>query len=145
MTNGRRGQGQRGWWGERGWRQVGAAGHWEREKERRGGRGSGGDEGWRQGKKQRGCRGRKRTRGRGGADPRHEAVREMARDSRMQRERQGETPREGETGSERTEVGGVGGTEMVASGGQGERGGGRVWRAQKDGEARAQIGTGKDH
>ena len=78
MTNGRRGQGQRGWWGERGWRQVGAAGQWEREKERRGGRGSGGDEGWRQGKKQRGCRGRKRTRGRGGADPRHEAVREMA-------------------------------------------------------------------
>lgn len=73
-------------------------------------------EGWRQGKEQRGCRGRKRTRGRGGVDPGHETGRETARDSGTQRERQGETPREGETDSERTEMGGVGGTETGAGG-----------------------------
>ena len=53
----------------------------------------------------------KEDQGKGRADPGRETGRETARDSRMQRERQGEMPREGEIGSERTEVGGVGGME----------------------------------
>lgn len=54
----------------------------------------------------------------------------------------GETPRESNTGSEST---GAEGTADTATGhGEAGREGGRGWRAQRDGEARAQIGTGKD-
>lgn len=68
MTNGK-GQGQRGWWGEKGWGWGGpAAGGWERE-ERQGGERAVEMQGWRQGEGQRGCRDRKRTRARAGQIP----------------------------------------------------------------------------
>lgn len=64
MTNGRRGQGQRGWWGERGWGR-GAAGGWEREKERWGRRDSGGDGGMEAGQGAEGMQRQKEDQGEG--------------------------------------------------------------------------------
>lgn len=83
----------------------------------------------------------KEDQGKGRADPGHETGRETARDSRVQRERQREMPREGEIGSERTEVGGVGGTETGVRVGTGRE---RRGRGVEGPERRRGTGTDRN-
>lgn len=128
MTSGK-GQGQRGWWGEGGGGGPAAGGG--RGRRDRAEREAVEMQGWRQ-EGQRGCRDRKRTRARAGQIPDMKQAERRPETAEVQRERQREMPREGEIGSERTEVGGVGGTETGVRVGTGEREeGAGVWRAQR--------------